>query len=83
MNRNRQRLSQDSILYCRSYALEAERKMGQILAETERAVGTDKAGRSKKLDGNRALPSNPATTNTRSRIGHVMLPKLPPSTSLA
>jgi hypothetical protein len=37
MNRNRQRLSQDSILYCRSYALEAERKMGQILAETERA----------------------------------------------
>jgi hypothetical protein len=62
MNRSRQRLSQDSILYCRSYALEAERKMGQILAETERAVGTDKAGRSKKLDGNRSLPSNPPPT---------------------
>src|ERR1019366_9197148 len=41
---------------------EAERKMGQMLAQTERAVGADKAGRSKKLDGNRALPSNPPPT---------------------
>jgi hypothetical protein len=41
----RKDMGKDAILYCRSYALEAERKMGQMLAETERA----KAGRPPKL----------------------------------
>lgn len=36
----RKNMGEDAILHCRSYALEAERKMGQMLAETERAKGT-------------------------------------------
>jgi len=39
-----------------------ERKMGEMLKATPRASGTDKAGRSKKLDGSRLLPSNPPPT---------------------
>jgi hypothetical protein len=35
--------------------------MGEMLAVTERAKGTDKAGR-KKIDGDRTLPSNPPPT---------------------
>lgn len=42
-------------------AMEAERKMGQMLKATDRAKGTDKGGR-KKLDGARTLPSNPPAT---------------------
>jgi hypothetical protein len=45
----------------RSYALEAERKMGEILAKTERARGTDKAGHP-KTDADRASPSDPPPT---------------------
>ncbi len=40
---------------------EAERKMGFMLIATERAKGTDKAGK-KKIDGSRMLPSNPPPT---------------------
>jgi hypothetical protein len=47
--------------FTRCYALEAGRKMGEILEKTERAKGTDKAGR-KNLDGYRTLPSNPPPT---------------------
>lgn len=57
----RKGMGNDAIQHCRSYALEAERKMGKMLAETDRAKGTDKAGRP-KIDGNRALPSNPPPT---------------------
>ena len=35
--------------------------MGEMLAQTERAKGTDKGGRP-KIDGDRALPSNPPPT---------------------
>jgi len=35
--------------------------MGELLAQTERAKGTDKAGRP-TIDGNRVLPSNPPPT---------------------
>lgn len=57
----RKGLGEEAIQHCRSYALEAERKMGEMLAATERAKGTDKGGR-KSLDGNRALPPNPPPT---------------------
>jgi hypothetical protein len=32
-------MGEEAIKYCRSYALEAERKMGEMLRETERAIG--------------------------------------------
>ena len=35
----RKGMGEEAIRYARSYALEAERKMGQMLAETERAKG--------------------------------------------
>ncbi len=38
----RKGMGEEAIKYANSYALEAERKMGQLLKETERAVGTDK-----------------------------------------
>jgi len=57
----RKGMGEEAIRYARSYALEAERKMGQLLKETERAVGADKAGRV-SLDGSRLLPSNPPPT---------------------
>jgi hypothetical protein len=42
-------------------AKEAEDGLGRALAATDRAKGTDKGGRT-KLDGDRALPSNPPPT---------------------
>jgi hypothetical protein len=57
----RKGLGEQTILHTKSYALEAERKMGEILLQTERAKGTDKAGKP-SLDGSRALPSNPPPT---------------------
>jgi ParB family chromosome partitioning protein len=40
----RKGMGEEAILYCRSYALEAERKMGQVLMQTERAKGKLKRG---------------------------------------
>lgn len=57
----RKGMGEQAIMHCRSYALEAERKMGAMLAETERAKGTDKGGKP-KIDGSRVLPSNPPPT---------------------
>ncbi len=34
-------MGEQAILHCRSYALEAERKMGEMLLETDRANGGD------------------------------------------
>ena len=39
----------------------AERKCGELLAQVEKAKGSDKGGR-KDIDGNRELPSNPPRT---------------------
>ena len=41
----RKGLGDEAIQYCRSYALEAERKMGEMLKETERARGALLVGR--------------------------------------
>ena len=57
----RKNLGEEAIQHCRSYAFDAERKMGELLRATERAVGTNKGAR-KKIDGDRALPSNPPPT---------------------
>jgi hypothetical protein len=35
----RKNMGEEAIKYCRSYALEAERKMGEMLRQTERAKG--------------------------------------------
>ena len=40
----RKNLGNEAIQYCRSYALEAERKMGEMLKDTERAKGDLKRG---------------------------------------
>jgi len=37
----RKGMGEDAIQHCRSYALEAERKMGEMLSQTERADGGD------------------------------------------
>ena len=50
----RKGMGEEAIRYARSYALEAERKMGQMLAETERAKGTQLAGRD--IGGHVVLP---------------------------
>jgi 16S rRNA G966 N2-methylase RsmD len=57
----RKGLGNEAIQYARFYALEAERRMGELLAATERAKGTDKGGRP-TIDGHRTLPSNPPPT---------------------
>ena len=48
--------------YCRSYALEAERKMGQMLKETERAKGMRAIGGDKRSGGTVTLPPEDAPT---------------------
>lgn len=40
----RKRMGEDAIKHCHSYALEAERKMGEMLAATERAKGAKGVG---------------------------------------
>jgi N6-adenosine-specific RNA methylase IME4 len=65
----RKGLGEEAIQYARSYALEAEIKMGEMLAQTERAKGTDRAGRPKKIDSTRELPSNPQPTLSELGIG--------------
>lgn len=50
----RKGMGEQAIQHCRSYALEAERKMGEMLAATERARGTVLAG--KIIGGHAVLP---------------------------
>ena len=56
----RKGMGEEAIRYAKSYALEAERKMGQMLKETERAKGT-------RLGGNVVLP--PDDTPTLADLG--------------
>lgn len=57
----RKDLGDQAIQHARFYALEAERRMGELLAGSERTKGTDKGGR-QYVDGHRTLPSNPPPT---------------------
>jgi hypothetical protein len=54
-------MGEETIQHHRSYALEAERKIGEMLAKTVRSRGTDKAGHTKP-HADRALPSDPPPT---------------------
>lgn len=58
----RKGLGENAVRHAQSYALRAERKMGEMLKATERARGADYGGRPSKLDGSRELPSNPPPT---------------------
>lgn len=54
----RKGMGEETIQYCRSYALEAERKMGEMLLATERAKGGQPY--QKKSTSNSTLPVEPA-----------------------
>lgn len=58
----RKGVGEEAIRYARSYALEAERKMGQMLKETKRAKGTRGAGRPKKGSTHREPPKDTEPT---------------------
>jgi N6-adenosine-specific RNA methylase IME4 len=53
----RKGMGEEAIQTCRSYALEAERRMGELLLATERAKGGE--GHHKKPTGNTMLPVQP------------------------
>lgn len=57
----RKNMGEAAIQHCRSYALEAERKMGEMLAQTERAKGAAAGGKKESPRGNYIEPrdSNP------------------------
>jgi len=57
----RKGMGAEAVLYAQSYALEAERKIGQMLQETERAKGAVTIGGDKRSGGTVILPpeSNP------------------------
>ena len=54
----RRGLGKETIEHCRHYATLAEIRMGELLLETPRAVGTDISGRKSMLDSTREVPSN-------------------------
>ena len=58
----RKGMGEEAIQTARSYAMEAEHKIGEMLAETPRASGADKGGKPRDVDGARALPSNAPPT---------------------
>lgn len=64
----RKGMGEAAIAQCRSYALEAERRMGELLAETERAKGTAGAGRPEK-GSHRMLPPKPESAPTLAALG--------------
>jgi len=57
----RKNMGEEAIQHCRSYALEAERKMGQMLKETERAKGAmgNPGGRGAKLVRSQDVTAQP------------------------
>jgi hypothetical protein len=63
----RQGMGAEAIQYCRSYALEAERRLGELLAQTERALNRPGPGRGKA--GNKALPALTDAPPTLASLG--------------
>ena len=59
-------MGEEAIQHCRTYALLAERRLGELLAATERAKGTRLAGRS--IGGNAVIPPKDDTP-TLSELG--------------
>jgi N6-adenosine-specific RNA methylase IME4 len=58
----RKNMGEDAVAHCRGYALEAERRMGELLAETERAKGVRTIGGDKRSGGTMASPPESAPT---------------------
>ena len=78
----RKNMGEEAIQHCRSYALEAERKMGQMLKETERAKGVRLDGKQKgKIGGNVVLPpiEQPTLATLGPTGGKAIRHKPPPS----
>jgi len=63
----RKGMGEQAIKHCRSYALEAQRKMGEMLAQTERAPRPAGPGRGKV--GDKALPTLPDAPPTLAALG--------------
>lgn len=63
----RHKLGHANVQMARGYSLEAEKKMGEMLAQTARSKGGDRAGR-KKIGGSRTLPPNPPPTLDELKI---------------
>jgi N6-adenosine-specific RNA methylase IME4 len=63
----RKGMGEEAILYARSYALEAERKMGAMLAATDRAINKPGPGRGKA--GQQALPALSDSPPTLAELG--------------
>ncbi len=57
-----QRLGEDVIGYAHALKVEALAGLGELLKQTPKAKGTDRGGRSSKLDGSRVVPSNSPPT---------------------
>ena len=53
----RKNMGEEAIQHCRSYALEAERKMGQMLIEGKAAGEVAKQGRPKNLTAGKVIPT--------------------------
>ena len=53
----RKNMGEEAIQHCRSYALEAERKMGQMLIEGKAAGEVAKQGRRKNLTAGKVIPT--------------------------
>ena len=60
----RRGLGEEAVNIARSYALEAERRLGQLLKESQRATGGDRAGRTSKLGCTRLVQANLPPTLT-------------------
>lgn len=58
----RKGMGEEAIRHCRSYALEAERKMGEMLAQTERAKGAAAGGKKNGSRGKVLLPRDSQPT---------------------
>jgi hypothetical protein len=59
----RKNLGEKAVQHCRSYALEAERRLGQLLLQTDRAKGGQPHQKSYKSTGNTTLPVEPTLAN--------------------
>jgi len=63
----RKGMGEEAIQYAKSYAVRAERKMGEMLAATERATGTRTLGGGDGAGGNMVSP--PASVPTLAELG--------------
>ena len=61
-------MGEEAVQHCRRYALLAERKMGEMLLQTERAKGTAGAGRP-KIGGDKREPPKPCAPPTLAELG--------------